>query len=283
MESTGDAPLHPPVVLVLAGSDPLSGAGVVADALTVAELGVHPITATTAFVDQDSRNTRTWIATNDDAFVAQLEAALADGRPDAIKCGMLGSRRRVEQIGDRLAAGSPRPPVVLDPVLRAGLDDESLADSGLSAALRALARRLSSERLFVLTPNRDELATLTEQSPATEPQALADQAESLHRDTGAAVLAKGGHLTVGRGHDFLVHNGVVNRLAPLAWPIKDDVHGTGCCLSSAIAALLARGMDLPDAVDSAREVLVSKVGSAIRVGGGRRQIGPLRRDVKTRS
>lgn len=269
---------RPPVVLIVAGSDPLAGAGGVADALTVAEVGAHPLVVTTAFVDQDSRETRGWIETNSVAFEEQFSAALDDGRPDAIKVGMVGSDGRVAQLRDALQRATLRPPVVIDPVLRAGIDDATLGRSGLAGAIVSLSAGLSHDRLVCLTPNVPELATLLGQAVPNDPAALAAAARELHRVTGAAVLAKGGHLATDRGVDILVHDDETTMLSPIAWTATDDLHGTGCCLSSAVAAHLAHGSTLVSAVTAARSILAAKVANALRIGSGRRQLGPLRSD-----
>jgi hydroxymethylpyrimidine/phosphomethylpyrimidine kinase len=262
---------------VVAGSDPLSGAGAVADALTAREMGAHPLVVLTAFVDQDSSGNRGWSPVSDEAFEAQLRAAWRDGRPDAIKVGMLGRAARAQQVARLVEEEGIRArPVVIDPVLAAGVDDAALADLELPAGLIALTAQLARDNPVLLTPNVHELATLLQQPRARNGGELEAAAETLRDRTGASVLAKGGHLARDTGLDVLATKTYTAHFPAVDWPATDDVHGTGCCLSTAIACRLAQRDTLEEAVRRAREVLLRKVANAVRIGRGRRQIGASR-------
>lgn len=255
---------RPPVVLTIGGTDPLAGAGVVADALHVAAHGGWPLAVATAEVVQDSRGVRGFRVHPARDVADRLARALEDGRPDAIKIGMLGSVDVADAVSDALSATSV--PVVLDPVLAGGTArGAALASDQLPAALRNLAA--SSDAL--LTPNTRELAALTRTDAATTAIELEAQAQALAAEGGAWLL-KGGHVEP-VGGDWLVDEGRVVALAAHAWA-HADVHGTGCALSTAIACRLATGSSRTEAVRAARAWLAARVGThTARVGEGRRQ------------
>jgi hydroxymethylpyrimidine/phosphomethylpyrimidine kinase len=213
---------------------------------------------------------------SDQVFIAQLTAAWRDGSPDAVKVGMLGDAARAEQFAEVIesTAGSGIRGFVIDPVLAAGVDDQSLASSALPPAIVRLAVRLARSHLVVLTPNVPELSALLRAPPARDFPELVSGAQALHRLTGAAVLATGGHLKEDTGTDVLVSDAETSRFESAVWPAADDVHGTGCCLSTAIAARLACGDTLKDSVRVGRGALLDKVENAVRIGSGRRQVGP---------
>ena len=266
-----------PALLIIAGTDPLCGAGAFADVLTAAEAHTHPLVVLSAFVDQDSRGTRGWAPVASGAFERQLRVAWTDADPKAAKIGMIGDAERANQIAGFFNGASPiGVPFVVDPVLSAGVDGERLGDRELPAAICRLGAALAGSTSVLLTPNVPELAALTGTRPASNVGELIDAAHSLRAATGASVLAKGGHLDQDTGADVLVSTSGVRSLTPVQWPADDDVHGTGCALSTAIAGALAHGSSLEDAVVRGRAHLLAKVSNAIRVGTGRRQVGPLR-------
>lgn len=255
-----------PVVLSVAGTDPLVGAGVVADALTIREHGAQPLAVVTATVAQDSRGVRSFAPAPLDVFAESLACALEDGRPDAVKVGMLATAEHAEVLSAALPEGTP---VVLDPVLHGGRDGAPLHRTGLLRALDVLAERA------LVTPNADELQRwLRSDRVARDVLELAAGARALHERGAWAVLAKGGHVDP-PGVDVLVIDGATHELPSLGgcWP-DGDIHGTGCALSSAIAARLAFGDGVLEAVSSARSWLHGKatsVDGVTRVGCGRAQ------------
>lgn len=260
----------------------MNGAGVGADGLTIAACGAHPLAVPTALVDQDSRGVRGFVRTDDALFRRMLTAALVDGRPNAVKLGMLADAARAEVVADLLAdLLPPHIPIVVDPVLTGGLDGETLAQSGAATygPLLALAR----DRLVVLTPNAHELMTLTAGAVAiTTEVALTEGAQRLATASGAWVLAKGGHIEP-PGVDVLASpEGPHTRFDPVEPAPPTDVHGTGCRLSSAVATALGRRVhvnsalpssaDLLDAVREARAVMAKSFANAVMtVGAGRPQ------------
>ena len=252
-------------MLSVAGTDPLVGAGVVADALTIREHGAQPLAAVTAIVAQDSRGVRSFAPVALDVFAESLACALHDGRPDAVKIGMLATAEHAELLSSALPEGLP---VVLDPVLHGGHDGAPLHRTGLLEALGVLAERA------LVTPNADELQRwLCRDRAARDVRELAAGARALHERGAWAVLAKGGHIDP-PGVDVLVADGATHELPALGgWP-DGDIHGTGCALSSAIAARLAFGDGVLEAVSAARSWLHEKATSAdgvTRVGRGRAQ------------
>ncbi len=256
---------RPPVVLVIGGTDPLAGAGVVADAIHVAAHGAWPLSVATAEVRQDSHGVRGFASQPLDDVMARVEHALRDGRPDAIKVGMLASASLADALGERLAAVGA--PVVMDPVLAGGTQAApSLHEEGVPAALRRAAARCDA----LLTPNIAELLALFRVDGASTAQELGERARALAVTHPAPLLLKGGHASP-PGTDWLVANGEVHELEPHDWA-HADVHGTGCALSTAIACRRARGDELVDAVRASRSWLAERVRThTAQVGTGRRQ------------
>lgn len=236
-----------PVVLVIAGHDPVGGAGVQADIEACAALGCHAATAITALTVQDTRNVSDFTVTPPSLLRAQLAAILGDLRPSAVKIGMIGSADNAREIVAALRA-HPQLPVVLDPVLVAG--------GGGSLARADLLQVLLDELLplaTLATPNGPEARTLAGSED------LVTCAQRL-LDTGLQ------HLLVTGGHEAGAE--VISRLydrrgemAAHAVPrLPGDYHGSGCTLAAACAALLARGRDLPvavsEAIDFVRDALM---------------------------
>lgn len=248
---------HPPTALSIAGSDPSGGAGVQADLKTFAAHGVYGMAALTALTAQNTRGVSGVHGVPPDFVRAQVAAVLADIPPDAVKLGMLGSAAVTRAVADALADYDG--PVVLDPVMVATSGDRLLAPDAERVLLDVLAPRAA-----VVTPNLPEAAVL-----------LGDEAPAAWAArTGVAVLLKDGHGsdTTVRDQLFLPGGGV------LAWshPRVDtrNTHGTGCTLSSAVAARLALGDGLADAVGGAVDWLAARIAASKDhdLGGGH---GPL--------
>ena len=248
-----------PVALTIAGSDSGGGAGIQADLKTFTAFDVYGASVVTALTAQNTRGVR-GIAAVEPAFVAaQLDAVLDDLDVGAAKTGMLLSAAVIDVVVDRLAARPPRH-LIVDPVL--------VATSGAPLLEPAAIARLR-ERLVplatLLTPNLREAEALTGR-PVTGPADLRTAARAL-LDLGArAVLVKGGHLE-GDALDLLDDGQNVRELsAPRI--ARSDAHGTGCTLSAAIAAALARGLELNAAVVAAKRYVTRAIESASRVGQG---------------
>ena len=257
----------PPRILVVAGTDPLGGAGTVADALTIADFGAVACCVETCIVDQDSHGVHGVAPLDTQLVIDRTRRVLADARPAAIKLGMLFVPETIDALAELLTGLSdPAPPVILDPVLAAGARGDSLAARGALAALRTLLSACS-----LVTPNTRELAALGDFSEATGYAEAVEQARQLAARYRTRVLAKGGHLPE-VGADALVDSLGVHEFPPAGdWGV--DIHGTGCMLSSAIAAGVAHGLDFVDAVKRARVYMSRAVdaGRFARVGGGRPQ------------
>jgi hydroxymethylpyrimidine/phosphomethylpyrimidine kinase len=224
----------------IAGSDPTGGAGLQADLRVFAAHGCHGSAVPTALTVQDRSGVHSVTAVDPALVRAQVDVVLADLRPAVLKIGMLATRMNLEAVANALDL-SGAPPLVLDPVLAAGAGG-ALLDAD---AVAALAPRLAPHTTL-LTPNLPEAARLLGRALIAPGQEEAC-AEALRAQGWRAVLLKGGHGSGDTLRDVLV-------TPDGAWTFSHPripggpFHGTGCTLSSAIAARLARGESLPDAV-----------------------------------
>lgn len=229
-----------PVCLSIAGSDPSGGAGIQADLKTFSALGCYGAAAITALTVQDTTGVYRSVEVEPELVYEQAAAVLGDLRPDAVKIGMVANRNTVEALARLLHRFSPAF-VVLDPIILSSSGRRLLDAAGCEALLHELAPLCS-----LLTPNLPELEMLTGQ---TNMQAAA---KLLMKKTGCDhVLAKGGHNTdepddtlFGRDDTYYY---------PGRRVLTPNTHGTGCTLSSAIAAFMARGGELPQAVGLAKD------------------------------
>lgn len=251
----------PPRVLCLSGLDPLGGAGLQADIETLTAHRVHTLSLVTALTVQDSRNVRRLVATDPALLDEQLSVLLADARPDAVKLGLLGSIAQLPVIAAHLARLAA--PVVCDPVLRAGGGTDLVADA-FPAALRAQLLPL----VTVLTPNAAEARRLVPDAD------LAGCGAALLADGCARVLITGGDEP---GASVVNHSyGREMTAQRWQWPrLPETFHGAGCTLASAIAARLALGDSVDDAIDAGQRWTQAALARAIAVGGGRRIPGRL--------
>jgi hydroxymethylpyrimidine/phosphomethylpyrimidine kinase len=241
-----------PVVLVIAGSDSSGGAGIVRDVQTLTDFDTDALCVVTAVTAQSNDRVTAVHAVPPELVRAQIEAAYATRRPNAVKIGMLVNRATVEGVADALADalgrfGQDAMPIVLDPVLVSSSGGTLLDEEGW----RALTERLIP-LVTLLTPNVPEAATLLREKPAGGAGALDLQAQRLLSLGARAVLLKGGHAEEGDATDRLaVRNEPLRRLA--ASRINAARRGTGCALASAIAAGLARGQTLLAACQDAKD------------------------------
>lgn len=237
-----------PVVLVIAGSDSSGGAGIVRDVQTLTDLGADALCVITAVTAQCNRRVAAIHAIPPDIVRAQIEAAFATRRPDAVKIGMLANRAAVDAVADalgRLRDGAAA--IVLDPVLVSSSGGTLLDDDG---------RLALKERLIplatLLTPNVAEAAALLGEDAAASGAALDLQASRLLGLGAGAVLLKGGHADEGEATDRLaVRDQPLRKLT--AQRVRGARRGTGCALASAIAVRLAGGQMLADACQNAKE------------------------------
>ncbi|QHF23979.1 bifunctional hydroxymethylpyrimidine kinase/phosphomethylpyrimidine kinase [Rathayibacter sp. VKM Ac-2804] len=260
-----------PRVLSIAGTDPTGGAGIQADLKSIGALGGYGMAVVTALVAQNTRGVRS-IHLPPAAFLReQLDAVSDDVEIDAVKIGMIANA----ELGGIIAAwlDDVRPPlVVVDPVMVA-TSGHRLLDHEAEEAVRALVRRAD-----LVTPNLPELAVLAGAEPAADWSAALEQARSLARDLGTAVLVKGGHLDGPATPDAIVTVDGGVREVPGERVATRNTHGTGCSLSSAMATLLAGDEATPDtlaqALTEAKDWLNGALrgADALRVGEGN---GPI--------
>lgn len=253
-----------PRILIIAGSDSGGGAGVQADIKTVTMLGGFATTAITAITAQNTLGVQAVMKVPPEMVLKQIDAVLTDIGTDAVKIGMIGSADTAEALADRLEALADIP-IVFDPVMAATSGD-ALADEATIAAFERLMRRAT-----FLTPNAPELAALTGRAVETTGQ-LKEAAELLAARTGAAVLAKGGHLEGATIIDLLLSQGQAHLFASERIETR-DTHGTGCTLASALAVQLARGRPPVEAVVRARAFLRTALAAAPRFGRGHGPMG----------
>jgi hydroxymethylpyrimidine/phosphomethylpyrimidine kinase len=224
--------------LTIAGSDSGGGAGIQADLKTFSALGVYGTSAVTALTAQNTRGVVAVEMVSAAMVAAQIAAVLDDIAVDAVKIGMLGTPQVIATVAQGLARF--RGPVVLDPVMVAKSGDKLLDDDAVQSLLRDLLPRAD-----ILTPNLPEAARLLNCAPARSPEEAVAQGRALCALGARAVLMKGGHAEGPVCTDVLVSDaGVVSLQSPRI--ATDHTHGTGCSLSAAIAAGLARG-DAPEA------------------------------------
>ena len=256
-----------PIALTIAGSDSSGGAGIQADLKTFAARGVYGASVITALTAQNTRGVTAIHDVPADFIAAQIDAVFTDLDVRAVKIGMLSQVAAIEAVADGLDRHAAHN-VVLDPVMVATSGDRLLAANAV-AALRA---RLVP-RALVITPNLPEAAALLDQPLACDEAAMEAQARALLALGPQAVLIKGGHGETRESVDLLVDAAGVTRLSAPRIATR-NTHGTGCTLSSAIAAGLARGLDLASAAREAKAFVTDAIAGAdvLHVGHG---AGPL--------
>ncbi|MBF0138052.1 MAG: bifunctional hydroxymethylpyrimidine kinase/phosphomethylpyrimidine kinase [Magnetococcus sp. DMHC-1] len=247
-------------VLIVAGSDPVAGAGLQADLKTVSAIGGYAMTAVTAITVQDTRQVYDFLPLEPDWVARQMRVVLQDVGADCVKLGMLGSPGIVAAVAAVLA-DHPGLPVVADPILVAG-GGGSLAKEGAATVLR----NLLLPRVTLLTPNVPEaevLTGLTIDSTATMEQA----AQQLAR-IGCRVLLTGGHLASGEIIRDLFFDGQTCHWFASPRRAGPGFHGTGCTLASAVATGVAQGMTLHDAVAHGLDYVRRAVAGSLSLGQG---------------
>ena len=254
-------------VLSIAGSDSGGGAGIQADLKTFAALGCYGMTAITAITAQNTQGVRAIHGVPPEMLRAQIDAVATDIGVDAVKIGMLHSPEVVRVVAEAIARHGLHN-VVLDPVMVATSGDRLIAQETVGALVRELFPLAT-----LITPNLDEAGWLLGRTLDSEAQ-LADAADALLALGARAVLLKGGHLPGEQVVDLLALPGGVHERLAAARIATHNGHGTGCTLSSAIAAYLALGETLPEAVRLARRYILSAIaaGADVRTGQGQ---GPL--------
>lgn len=254
-------------VLSIAGSDSGGGAGIQADLKTFSALGCYGMTAITAITAQNTQGVRAIHTIAPEMLRAQIDAVLEDIGADAIKIGMLHDPEVVRAVVKAIARHRLQQ-VVLDPVMVATSGDRLMAEETISVLVQELFPLTT-----VITPNLDEAALLLGRA-IDGADALDEAAAALLALGAPAVLLKGGHLPRDTVIDVLaLANGYRLRLQSPRIATHNG-HGTGCTLSSAIAAHLALGLPLPQAVEQARAYILGAIAAGANVHTGRGH-GPL--------
>ncbi|WP_349828177.1 bifunctional hydroxymethylpyrimidine kinase/phosphomethylpyrimidine kinase [Brevibacterium litoralis] len=256
-----DSGLRPPIALSIAGTDPSGGAGIHADLKTFTARGVYGTTVITALVAQNTHGVQRVYGIDED-FVTDQVASVADDLPvDATKTGMLGTRSLVELVC-RTVDERDLGRLVVDPVMVSTSGHRLLDADAVQAVRTELVPRAD-----LVTPNLPEAALLLgdDVAVATDLESMRAQAHELLARGARAVLLKGGHLETGRMVDLFVARAGDDTLVreyPQERIDTRNTHGTGCTLSAAITAELAKGADLEAAVVAGREYLTRALASA---------------------
>lgn len=250
-----------PIALTIAGSDSSGGAGIQADLKTFAALGVYGASVITALTAQNTNSVIDIHQVPAYFVTAQIDAVFGDLEVQAVKIGMVAELATIDAIVAGLARWSPRH-VVLDPVMVATSGDWLLA----ADAVETLRARLIPYASLI-TPNLPEAAALLNEPVAVNEAAIESQGKRLVEMGCSAVLIKGGHGHGTESIDYLFRgNGTIALAAPRI--ATRNTHGTGCSLSSAIAAGLARGEDMETAVRNAKAWVSAAIAAADRLGVG---------------
>lgn len=248
-----------PIALTIAGSDSGGGAGIQADLKTFTALGCHGTTAITCITAQNPRAVTGIQPIRADIVRKQMEAVFAELPPRAAKTGMLFAPDIINVVADFFATGK-RPPLVVDPVMVATSGAVLLKPS----AIRALKERLLPLATLV-TPNLDEAQLLVGRKLRSL-EDLLDAGEELHATYGCAALVKGGHLTLGEEAVDVLFDGKQFTVLKARRVKGISTHGTGCTYSAAIAAHLAQGAKLPQAVTLAKEFITRAIANSYLAG-----------------
>ena len=250
-----------PVALTIAGSDSSGGAGIQADLKTFAALGVFGASVITALTAQNTTGVSAIHSVPADFVTAQIDAVFGDLDVKAVKIGMLAQPATIDAVVAGLARWSPRH-IVLDPVMVATSGDRLLAGDAIEGLRTGLIPRAS-----LITPNLPEAAALLGEPVATSEADIEVQGKRLLAMGCPAVLIKGGDGQGSASVDYLVtSHGTIALSAPRI--ATKNTHGTGCSLSSAIAAGLARGEDMETAIRHAKGWISAAIAAADRLGVG---------------
>lgn len=251
-------------VLSIAGSDPSGGAGIQADLKAFSARGTYGMAVLTALTAQNTQGVTAIHALPPDFVAAQIEAIFSDIRVDAVKIGMIANAQIAEAVAEMLEAHAAGIPIVLDPVMVAKGGAQLLANDANQAIIERLLPLAT-----VITPNLPEAASLLGEPEAETRDAMAEQARRLLQHGPRAVLIKGGHLQGKDSPDVLADASGVTWFEGTRLKTR-NTHGTGCTLSSVIAAELAKGQAMTEAVRVAKAYLADAIASAdnLSVGSG---------------
>lgn len=249
-----------PAVLTFAASDPTSGAGIQADLLALASMGCYPLSVITAITVQDTAGVESFLPIDPDWVADQARCILEDMPVAAFKMGMLGSTEIVTVVAE-VVSDYPDVPLVLDPVLASGRGDEFASEDMIMAI-----RELLVPQSTLITPNIPELRRLAGEEDNDE-ASIADCAQKLLDSGCEYVLVTGTHDSTPEVVNTLYHRGGVLRSD--SWQrLPGSYHGSGCTLAAALAANLARGLEIGDAVYEAQDYTWQALSHAFRPGMG---------------
>ena len=255
------------IAVTIAGSDSGGGAGIQADLKTFSALGVYGASVITALTAQNTLGVTGIHDVPPEFVTAQIDAVFSDLRVDAVKIGMLSRPATIRAVAAGLAKYA-QTRVVLDPVMIAASGDPLIADEAVSVLLDVLVPLAA-----VITPNLPEAARLLDEPVAADREGMERQAERLLAKGPGAVFLKGGHASGPESADYLLTRSggrwfTAKRIA------TRNAHGTGCTVSSAIAAGLAKGDALEIAVEKAKAYVTAAIAASDRLGIGRGR-GPV--------
>ncbi len=253
-------PSLPPIVLSFAGTDPTGGAGIQADLLTLSSMGCHALTVVTAITVQDTAGVEDIMPIEADWVTDQARVLLEDMPVAAFKVGMVGSVENCAAIAE-VVSDYPDVPLILDPILASGRGDEMATEDMIEAM-----REMLIPQTTIITPNSMEARRLADDG-SDEERSLEDCAKRILGMGCEYVLITGTHENTPQ---------VVNTLYGQQGVIRSDswqrlpgsFHGSGCTLASAIAATLANGLDVPEAVREAQEYTWQTLNAGFRPGMG---------------
>lgn len=250
--------------LSIAGTDPSGGAGIQADLKTMTMNGVFAMSAITALVAQNTTGVSGIVEMTPDFLGQQIDVVFEDIPPDAVKIGMVASCGLIEKIAERLRFYQARN-VVVDPVMVATSGDRLISEEAVDT-MKACLLPLAA----VVTPNIPEAEILAGMDIHSQ-EDIEAVAKRISEAYGCAVLLKGGH-NINDANDYLYAGGTGTWF--YGTHINNpNTHGTGCTLSSAIAANLAKGFDLPTSIRRSKKYLSGALGAMLDLGKGR---GPMR-------
>ncbi len=250
-----------PIALTIAGSDPSGGAGIQADLKTFHQFGVYGTTVISLLTVQNTLRVSAVKPLPASMVLAQLNAVLEDLPPQAVKTGALGNAEIVELVAER---ADRLPFLVVDPVIMSKKGKPLLDEDGTAALIRSLL-----PKAYLVTPNVQEAALIVGRE-LTSVTALKEAARLIADMGPKAVLVKGGHLG-DEATDVLYYNRNIDVL-PAARIRSQHTHGTGCTYSAAITALLAKGVELTEAVHTAKRYITHAIETSPGLGQG---CGPI--------
>lgn len=251
----------PPIVLAFSASDPSGGAGLQADILTLSSMGCHPVSVITAITVQDTLGVEDVLPMDSEWVADQARCVLEDMPVSVFKVGLIGSVENIAAIAE-VVADYPDIPLILDPVMASGRGDELANDDMLMALQEMLIPQTT-----LLTPNSLEARRIAQLDGDDDDPDLAECARRIIEMGCEFVLITGTHENTAQVVNTLY--GESGILRSDTWPrLPGSYHGSGCTLASAIAASIAHGLDIPEAVKDAQEYTWQTLKAGFRPGMG---------------